>query len=209
MKKFRTFFFTCGILMAASEIWKQLTLTFRINHGAYDWWYFPFQLCSIPMYICLILPVISNKKYPHLHQILLTFLMDYCLLAGIFAFFDTSGMHYDYAPLTLHSFLWHILMILIGITAGLTRQADYSLSGYLGGTLLYVGLCGAATLFNLTLCQYGDLNMFYISPHYPMTQVVFSEITKQFGNSIGIWSYLLSIPVGAGVFHMMWKKWAK
>lgn len=62
MKKFRTFFFTCGILMAASEIWKQLTLTFLINHGAYDWWYFPFQLCSIPMYICLILPVISKPK---------------------------------------------------------------------------------------------------------------------------------------------------
>lgn len=74
MKKFRTFFFTCGILMAASEIWKQLTLTFLINHGAYDWWYFPFQLCSIPMYICLILPVISSQKYPRLHQILLTFL---------------------------------------------------------------------------------------------------------------------------------------
>lgn len=206
MKKFRTFFFICGILMAASEIWKQLTLTFLINHGSYDWWYFPFQLCSIPMYICLILPAISDKKYPSLHHILLTFLMDYCLLAGIFAFFDTSGMHYDYAPLTVHSFLWHILMILIGITAGLTRQADYSLSGYFDSTILYAGLCGIATLFNLTLYQYGDLNMFYISPHYSMTQVVFSEITKQFGNLTGIWSYLLSIPIGAGVFHMMWKK---
>ena len=56
------FFFACGILMFCSEIWKQFTLTFAIGGGSYIWWYFPFQLCSIPMYILLAYPWLRGSS---------------------------------------------------------------------------------------------------------------------------------------------------
>ena len=56
MKRQNRFFFCCGLILLASEIWKQWTLTFQLNHGVYNFWYFPFQLCSVPMYVCLIPP---------------------------------------------------------------------------------------------------------------------------------------------------------
>ena len=37
-------------LFPLSEIWKQLLLTWA-NGGVYRWWYFPFQLCSMPLYL--------------------------------------------------------------------------------------------------------------------------------------------------------------
>ena len=52
------------MLMFCSEIWKQFTLTFAIGGGSYIWWYFPFQLCSIPMYILLVYPWIRKKNCP-------------------------------------------------------------------------------------------------------------------------------------------------
>ena len=58
------FFFTCGLFMLSGEIWKQLTLTFILGGGQYNWWYFPFQLCSIPMYILLIYPWIRRTALP-------------------------------------------------------------------------------------------------------------------------------------------------
>ena len=123
MLKFRRFFLASGILMLASELWKQYTLTFLLGGGNYNWWYFPFQLCSIPMYVCLLLPWVRSRC---VQQVLTAFLVDFGMLGGIFAFFDTSGMHYDYFPLTVHSFAWHILLIILGLAAARSDQAASS-----------------------------------------------------------------------------------
>lgn len=191
----------CGLAMAASEIWKQLCLTFIVNQGHYYWWYFPFQLCSIPMYICLLLPWAKSVR---LRKILLTFLMDFGMLGGIFTFFDTSGLHYSYTPLTVHSFAWHILLVLLGLTAGLSLESDYSWKGYGRCTALYGGACIIATVFNMVFYRFGAINMFYISPHYYITQVIFKDIAQFFGNTAGIFIYIGSIVAGAAAFHFIW-----
>lgn len=201
MRQHKNFFLYCGLLMLASEIWKQWSLTFLLNRGHYNWWYFPFQLCSIPMYLCLLLPWINSKKA---RSILLTFLMDFGLLAGIFTFFDTSGLHYGYTPLTVHSYAWHILLIIIGICAGRTKEADYSLGGFLKSSSLYLVCCLIATIFNLAFYQFGQINMFYISPYYRMSQKVFEYITVRFGNPAAIISYISAILLGSGIFHLFW-----
>ncbi len=199
MKKF---FFYCGFLMFLSEILKQLTLTYIVNHGTYNWWYFPFQLCSIPMYVCLLLPVVPS---PRIQGVLLTFLMDFGLLSGIFTFFDTTGMYYSLPLLTFHSFAWHILLIILGIVAGLTGKADYSGKGFAGSAAFFLACCLLATGFNLVFYPFGRINMFYISPRCRMNQIVFRDICKIFGNGAAVTSYLLAILTGAGLLHLAWK----
>lgn len=200
------FYLLCGILLLTSELWKQLSLTFLINNGNYIWWYFPFQLCSIPMYVCLSIPFIKNTD---LRGSLITFLMDYGLLGGIFAFFDTSGMHYTYFPLTIHSYLWHILLIIIGLHAGRDHQTRYKQNHFLPATFLYLACCTLATIFNLTFYPYGDINMFYISPHYHMQQKVFCTIAQYCGDPAGCLIYILSTIFGAWWINQLWISWIK
>ena len=202
-KLYKNFFFYSGFLMLISEIWKQYCLTYIINEGIYNWWYFPFQLCSIPMYVCLILPWCNS---PGIRGVLLAFLMDFGLLGGIFTFFDTSGMYYSYLPLTFHSFAWHILLIFLGIRAGLARESDHSLKGFLKCACLFFACCLAATTFNLLFHSYGKINMFYISPYYSMGQVVFRDIARMLGNNAGILIYIASIITGAGILHLFWNR---
>ena len=114
-RKTDVFFFICGLFMLSGEIWKQLTLTFILGGGQYNWWYFPFQLCSIPMYILLLYPWIRRTA---LKQALLAFLMCYGLLGGIAVFADTTGLHYPLPALTAFSYGWHILLIVLGTAAG-------------------------------------------------------------------------------------------
>lgn len=198
MKNYRRFFLICGIIMLASEIWKQYTLTFIQGEGHYNLWYFPFQLCSIPMYVCLILPWANSAR---LQGILAAFLADYGLLGGIFAFFDTSGMHYGYAPLTAHSYLWHILLIVLGLAARAAYPTASEWRCYIGSTALFLLSCLVALALNLKLDAYGTINMFYINPDYPMTQKVFSSIAGVIGNTPGILVYISSIIIGAALFH--------
>jgi len=193
--------FITGIVMLVSEIWKQYCLTFVVNNGTYDWWYFPFQLCSIPMYLLICLPLTHKRK---VRSIIYTFLMDYSLLCGIFVFFDTSGMFYPYLPLTIHSFLWHFLLIGLGITAGLSGQADYSSCGFWKGSLIFTAGCMVATGFNVIFNPYGPVNMFYISPYYNMTQSIFGIIADRIGNAFGILCYISAVLFGAFLFHKFW-----
>ena len=153
--------FLCGFLMLCSEIWKQYVLTFVLGGGSYNWWYFPFQLCSIPMYILLAYPWLRR---PSVRRILLTFLMSYTLLGGIAVFADTSGLHYSYAPLTVHSYVWHCLLILLGIICGFIYFRFFrnknTLRAFAGSTGLYLLCCAAAEGFNLSFDRFGEINMF-------------------------------------------------
>lgn len=191
-----------GVIMLISEIWKQWCLTWLIGGGSYNWWYFPFQLCSVPMYICLLIPRIKREQ---IRRNLLTFLMDFGLLAGIFTFFDTTGLHHAYLPLTIHSYTWHIVLIFLGLYTGFFRRTDTSDCSFTGSALIYLFCCLTATAGNLIFYNNGPVNLFYISPHYLMTQKVFCHITASFGNFTGILSYIASTVFGAWIIHRLWK----
>lgn len=196
--------YTClGIVMLISEIWKQWCLTFLLGGGNYNWWYFPFQLCSVPMYVCLLIPHIKKERS---RQTLLVFLMDFGLLAGIFTFFDTSGLHYSYLPLTVHSYLWHILLIFLGLYTGISGRKDPArrAAPFFRSALLYFTCCLLATICNLVFHAKGSINMFYMSPYYRMNQKVFRHITSVFGNTAGILSYAAAILSGAWIIHRIW-----
>ena len=202
--RFRSFFL-CGICLFLSEIFKQLLLTFVVNGGNYYWWYLPFQLCSIPMYLMLLLPFVPLK----IQESFLVFLSTFGLLGGIAAFADTSGLHYPLALLTVHSYLWHFVLILIGLYAGFTlfKQRVFRLRVPAFGIteLLYLACCTIAEWINLTFDSFGTINMFYINPDYSMQQIVFREIADTAGNLTAILLYILSTICGAFFLFLMWR----
>lgn len=205
--KFNRFFLISGIIMAASEVWKQWYLTVCLNNGLYDWWYFPFQLCSIAMYILLILPWIKSTC---IRPALLSFLMNYSLLGGIAVFADTSGLHYPVPALTVHSYLWHILLILTGLAAGaacISENQSCKLSSRLfrNSTLIYLACCAAAAGINQVFDGFGDINMFYINPDYDMQQIGFSALVHYIGNLPSIILYILSTILGAFILFHIWR----
>ena len=200
IKKLDKIFFICGIVMICSEIWKQWVLT-GLNGGQYDWWYFPFQLCSLPMYLLALIPIARNSG---VRRSIYTFLMDYCMICGIFVFFDISGMIYPTLSLTIHSFSWHIVLLGLGITAGISGSADYTFKGFLKGSAIFWGGCIIAELFNFFFHRLGSINMFYISPYFQMDQMVFRFFARNFGNLVGIIIYIAAITLGAFLFHKLW-----
>ena len=54
--------FLCGLVLSLSEVFKQFFCYYVIADGTYHWGEFPFQLCSIPMYLCLVTPWLKPGK---------------------------------------------------------------------------------------------------------------------------------------------------
>ena len=189
-----------GIVLIVSEIYKQLFCYYIVNDGQYDWHLFPFQLCSLPMYLCLILPWIRSEK---LWAILNTFMVDFNLMGASMVFVDPSGIFSSYVTLTIHGILWHLIIIFIGLVSGLTHQADTKhLKGFTKGLPVFAAACCGALLINIAAHPYGGAAMFYIDPNTPSVQLVFKDIAAVFGIAAGNIVYIFAMLLGGFVCHV-------
>lgn len=213
--------FSSGLLLAALELYKQGFLYQVVNGGRYNWWYFPFQLCSIPMYLGLLDPALSlaedrqTAKQPQaashpglrFRTITATFLQDFGLLGGILALAVPDGLLHPYWTLTLHGFLWHFILIFLGIYCKRKGLADSSDRGFLRIVPLYLVCCGIAALINtavqINIYPAGYADMFYINCFFPSEQPLFHQISLALGNVWGHLSYILASCAGAYLIHRL------
>lgn len=195
-------FFFCGILLAATECWKQLFLYYIVNLQTFNWWYFPFQLCSIPMYICIILPLLPLRIK---NTVLYTFMQDFSLLGGVMALAEPSGLFHPYWLLTIHGLIWHLLLIYMGLVISFTHVSDTSLMGFVRILPLFSACCIIASIINRTAQPLGQADMFYISPYYPSNQIVFHEIALRFGILAGNGIYLFATCLGGFLIHIIFR----
>ena len=166
-----------------TEVVKQLMLTFAINGGKYCWWYFPWQLCSIPMYVCLIAAAAGRI------DACLSYLATFGLMGGVAAFFDTGGFVLDNPLLTVHSYVWHFVIVGVGLYAAVKRKSFR----FLPPLLIYLGAAAVAEIINVAAFDAGcrPINMFYISPRYLFPLIILKELVPVIGNAATIAVYIL------------------
>lgn len=195
--------FCFGLFLAAAELYKQIFLYFFIDHRQYDWWFFPFQLCSLPMYLCLFLPLIPQRR---IKTVLYTFMQDYNLMGGIAALLVPEGFMGIHWSLTLHGYLWHVSLILIGIFIWQTGRADFDRGGFARTLPLFAISCCIASAINLLAPGHGQADMFYISPYYPSTQLLFHDLALRIGILPSNLLYLLTICLGGFLMHQLFRR---
>lgn len=190
----------CGLLLAAMELYKQGFLFYVVNGEAYDWWYFPFQLCSIPMYLCLLYPWVKSDGWRLAYA---AFLQDFGLLGGIMALLVPPGLMYPFWTLTLHGFLWHFLLIFAGMFCAMAGLPDRTPRGFAKALLVFFPCCLGALAINTALGPEANADMFYISPYHPSSQPIFCEISAALGILPGIFIYLCCVILGGAFIHCL------
>ena len=242
-----------GLILFIMESVKQLYLYFKVFNRAYDIWYFPFQLCSVPMYLSIIILCLRASRYRagkcntdnhnaenesgtgkyntgdydigkcstgdytadkyvtgkcstglDMETALLLFIRDYGMLGGIMALIVHDGLiHPGHFFLTLHGFIWHILLILMSVYIAAKRcEKPFCMLSSFKMTVTPFLICAAiAEAFNILFSKYGDCDMFYISPYHLSSQPVFSSIDMAIGRIPGIIFYLLCVMFGGFIIH--------
>lgn len=202
-QKFDRIMLISGVILLIGELYKQLMNFYVVNDHVYDWWIFPFQLCSLPMYLCPLLIMIHNEKR---HRILCTFLLDFNMMGAVATFIDPSGIFHPYWTLTLHGILWHLMLIFIGFVIIFSHEADFTTRGFLRTLPLFAFFCLVAEVLNGILHRFSAANLFYISPWEMSTQLLFGDIDRILGRPIGILLYILAMAAGAWLIHNVARK---
>lgn len=191
--------FLTGVILALMEILKQIFL-YRIN-GYFDWWRFPFQICSMPMYLCLLLPFLKGTK----QNTVLCYLDSFCLQGAFFALIFPQDMLSAWPFLTIHSFVWHGLLVFISFLI-ITHHMEGRSSDFFHAVMLFLMLAGCAEIINIIgarIATHALPDMFYISPYTQTLQPFFRNIETLSGRKTEIIVYLLFYIAGCAGIHFL------
>ncbi len=217
-----------GLLFLGLEIYHEINRYFAFGH--YDFSSFPFQFCSIPIYLCLVLPFIKNEK---VRMPIFYYLGTYCLIAGSILLFLGQGQLCRWSNIfdVIRSFLWHILILQVAILSLVYARIGYDLKKtykyFVQSVFIFVGLTIIAQLINVTLHYTGGINYapndgkpfkdvtntpffdpdsascFYISPFFVSNMPVYSKIWLSCGWAVNHILYVLSFSLLATIIYFI------
>lgn len=191
-----------GWILIILEVYKQLFLYYVVNGGAFDFWFFPFQLCSVPMYLCVILPAFRERS----RAAMMTFMGGYTFVSALATLIYPEDILRPYITMTAHGFIWHGLLLFISMLVFITGCADPDVRGIRGAAVLFVFLCVIALGINMATepvmpairaahpgVTHEWAAMFYLNPYHNSPQPVISDIQKTAGIPAGLLLYMLVI----------------
>ena len=185
-----------GGVLLITEIYK-IAVHMVVNPYGWEFWgTFPFQLCSVPMYLSLFCALYKGKK---LNGWLYEFMFAVNMFGGIMAFIEPSGINHGYITLTLHAYIWHMLLIFIGLYLYFSKRVCMDARSYGKAVATYFGACFVAQAFNLIFP--GKVNCFYISPFVQSPLAVFKDIYAACGWLVNFGLMLIGMSLASAAVY--------
>lgn len=205
-RRVRTVLLVTGLFLLATEILKQFFFHYVIDPEHYSWYVFPFQYCSAPMYLCLLTGFLKPSR---LRQALMTYLGSFGLLGGMISFAEPSGIFQSYVFLTIHSIVWHHLLVFVGVFLGANKMVGKEQGEFLPAAKVFMVLSTLAFSLNLFFWEAsrGAINNFFIGPAIsPLA--VYKTIAQRYGWRVNTVLFMMSVTLGAYLVfraQMVWR----
>ena len=176
-KKFNLIIGATACALLILEVYKQLIYSYdgSTDSWSYEWYAFPFQFCSTPMYVLLLASLLKNGK---VKDALCSFSATYGFFAGAAVMFYPGDVFSSFLGINVQTMVHHGAMVVMGVFMYVTGRAKLSHKTVLRALPVFLSLVVLALTANVLYEFFGDpeqtFNMFFISPYYPCTLPVLS-----------------------------------
>lgn len=198
---------TFAVILVLCELFKQLF--WWDFYGYYRWEIFPFQFCSIPIYVSVFATLVPGDK---VREVCYRFLAFFGIIGGLAVMAVPSAVLYTYfVPISIHSMLWHAILVAMGVYLIVSRGYGREIKELRTPFFVYLGFIALALIGNVLVyklhlgtdaCQSGDnLSMFYLSPYYP-TQFPLLGLVQEFCYPLFVAVY---VAIFTGLSMLVWK----
>ena len=207
----RRFLLAESLLITVLEIYKQINFSFHVDGSQilfdYQWYAFPFQFCSTPMYIGLLAAVVRSKS---LHMRLCSYLGTYALFAGICVMAYPSTVFIDTMGINIQTMVCHGSMITVGIVLLRTGYITAAMKTVIRALPVFLILVLTAVGMNEIAYQTGLLesetfNMFFISPYCAPELPVYSQIQGIVPFPFSVLIYVAGFTAASGIIMLLSK----
>ncbi len=194
-----------SVILICCELFKQLF--WYKYYGYYRWQIFPFQFCSVPIYVSVFASLVPSQK---VREVCYRFLAFFGIIGGLAVMAVPVEVLYTYwVAMSLHAMIWHVILVTMGAFLIVSRGYGKKLRELLTPFCMFLGFVAAAIVGNILVyklhlehnAQPGDnLSMFYLSPYYP-TQFPLLGAVQEFSYPLFV---LVYIAFFSGLSLLVW-----
>ena len=196
--KIRKVLLLTSLLVIGLEIYKQINFTFGNGTGipAFQWYAFPFQFCSTPMYVCLLAALMPKGR---VHDALCAYLSTYSVFAGVCVMLYPNDVFINVVGINIQTMVCHGAMVVIG--GYLLGSGHVKLEAKTVFKAMPVFACCVtiAAVFNELAHAAGieGFNMFFISPYETCTLPVYNLVHNVLPFPLNLAVYVLGFTAAA------------
>ena len=174
---------TTAIIVIILEVYKMINFSFSYENGIvfdFQWYAFPFQFCSTPMYIGLLAGLTKPGK---LHDCLCAYLATFAVFAGTAVMIYPGDVFIETIGINIQTMICHGSMITMGIYLYATGHVKLNHKTILKAIPVFAVTLSIAMIMNevfykTDLIGGETFNMFYISPYFENTLPIYSDVHK-------------------------------
>lgn len=173
--------FGIWIVMVVMELYKQINYSFNYNLATgktwwdYQWYAFPFQLCSTPI---VVLPFVIFCKEGKFRDAMIAYIATFAMFGGLVTFIYPADVFISTVGINLQTMIHHGLQIVSGIFLLVHEREKLNIRYFLRGIFVFLAMCALAMGLNLLAPTFtGEtFNMFFISPYFPCTLPLLGDL---------------------------------
>ena len=200
--------------LAALEVYKQLVFSLDVTDGvaswSYQWYAFPFQFCSSPLYV---LPFAIFPKSDRIRSAAMSFLATFSLFGGLAVMAYPGDVFISMVGINIQTMVHHGSQVVVGVLMMAWDRRRMDKVFFAKGVIVFAILAAVAMILNLGVhaalvsAGMGDLtfNMFFISPYHPCTLPVLSLIYPVVPYPVFLLLYLVGFSAVAWILFLLGK----
>ena len=195
------------------EVYKQLVFSMSSDgvtaEWSYQWYVFPFQFCSTPIYL---LPILVFAKDCKFRNAVMAYMVTFSLFAGLVVMIYPGDVFITIIGINIQTMAHHGLQVVIGVFLAAHNRHHLNKRFFAWAMAAFTVLCGVALGLN-TVMHYAKpdvgFNMFYISPFQNCTLPVLSEVYTKAPYPVFLIVYILGFTLVAALVYTIEKAAAK
>jgi len=185
-KTFRFITLIGWIIIVLLEIMKQFIFTYSVENNKivadFQWYAFPYQLCSSPLYI---LPFVAFMKDCKLREFFTSFISTFSLFGGLVVLIYPNDVFIETTAINIQTMIHHGLQVVFGIWYAVHFRARGGIKYFLKSIPVFIVMLAIAVLLNETLGAHivstgENFSMFYVSSHVenhlPILSMVYTAV---------------------------------
>ncbi len=177
-KVFRKIVLITWITIVLFELYKQVVTSFNgdTEEWKYQWYYFPFQFCSSPLYV---LPFVAFLKEGKVRDAFISFTMSFAFFGGLAVMLYPGDVFQGCIGINLQTMVHHGTQVILGIFVAVHERKKFSKKFFLSSIIVFSVIVVVAILFNVVghlLIPEQGLNMFFVGPYVKSALPILSMI---------------------------------
>ena len=194
---------TLSVITIVLEVYKQINYTFGDGSAApaYQWYAFPWQFCSTPMYIGLLAGLTKKGK---LHDALCAYLATFGMFAGIAVMLYPGDVFIGTVGINIQTMVCHGGMVVLGALLLASGHVKAELRTILKAipvfaTVVLIAVAMNEAAFRTGLLEEHTFNMFFVSPYCEPSLPVYSLVQSVLPFPWSLLVYILGFTAAATV----------